>query len=148
MVSLARFRVSVVKSTITGTRLAAAPAERITRSSSAGVNSSGASSIMVALSSAESSFRSFSVMFSGSLMSLFTTSSVESIITRIKLPAPARIRSNRLTVMPPRREDMEIAGRSVAWLTSFATFSTTLSTRCIFSSRLALMERVSSRLRR
>ena len=81
-------------------------------------------------------------------MSLLTTSSLESITTRMKLPDPARISSKRLTVALAEREATEMAGRSVAWETSFATFSTILSTFCIFSSMAELMDLVSSMLRR
>ena len=137
-------RASVVKSTITGTRLAAAPAERITRSISSGVNSSSTRPVMAAFSTAQSTFRSLSVMLMGSLISLFTTWSPDSISTRITLPRPARIRSNRVTEPPPCRDAAEMAGRLVAWDTSFATFSTILSMRCIFSSMAELMDLVSS----
>ena len=83
------FRVSWVKSRITGTRLAAVPAERITRSISSVVKPSRGISVMVALSTALSSFRSDSLKSRGSLISLFTTRSPESISTRMKLPCPA-----------------------------------------------------------
>ena len=62
---------------------------RMTRSSNPAVNSSAESSVMVAFSSADSTFKSFSSTCSGSLISLLTTSSLLSITTRIKLPAPA-----------------------------------------------------------
>ena len=45
-------------------------------------------------------------------------------------------------------EAAEMAGRLVAWETSLATFSTILSTRCIFSSMAVLMDLVSSTLSR
>ena len=142
------FSVSWVKSRITGTRLAAAPAERMTFSISSAVKSSRGMSVMLAFSTALRSFKSVSPTFRGSLMSLFTTCSPPSISTRMKLPCPARIRSNRLTQALPCRDAAEMAGRSVAWDTSFATFSTILSTRCIFSSMALLMDFVSSMDRR
>ena len=103
---------------------------------------------MEALSTALRSFRSLSEASSGSLMSLLTTCSLESISTAMTLPGPAKIRSYRLTLRLRLREAAEIAGSSVAWDTSLATFSTILSTRCIFSSMAVLMDLVSSRLRR
>ena len=142
------FSVSWVKSRITGTRLAAAPAERMTFSISSAVKPSRGMSVMLAFSTALRSFKSVSPTFRGSLMSLFTTCSPPSISTRMKLPCPARIRSNRLTQALPCRDAAEMAGRSVAWDTSFATFSTILSTRCIFSSMALLMDLVSSMDRR
>ena len=81
-----RFRVSAVNSMITGTKLAASPALPITRSKSSAVNSSALMPVIVALSTAESTFRSPSVTFTGSLMSLLTTSSLVNITTRITLP--------------------------------------------------------------
>ena len=55
------FSVSWVKSRITGTRLAAAPAERMTFSISSAVKSSRGMSVMLAFSTALRSFRSVSL---------------------------------------------------------------------------------------
>ena len=86
---------------ITGTRLAAAPAEAMTLSRRDSVISSRAMSVMVALSTALRSFRSVSVMFRGSLISLLTTCSPRSISTRMKLPLPAWSNSKRSTTELP-----------------------------------------------
>ena len=81
-------------------------------------------------------------------MSLLNTSSLLSITTRMKLPWPAWISSYRETVTEALREAAVMAGRSVAWDTSLATFSTSRSTRWTFSSMALLMDLVSSTLRR
>ena len=138
----------MVKSTITGTRLAAAPAERITFSIRSAVNSSAGISVMVALSRAVSKFKSASPMAMGSLISLFTTWSWVRVSTRMKPPVPDCSRLYFSTVALPCRAAALMAGRLVAWETSLATRSTSLSTWLIFSSMAVLMDLVSSTLRR
>ena len=89
---------SVTKSTMIGTRLAASPALRVTLASTSGVIASASRSVSPAFSTADSSLRSASVTSTGNRISLFFTELSLSITTRMKLPASARIRSNRLTV--------------------------------------------------
>ena len=90
-----------MKSRITGTSPAAAPAFWVTRSISSAVSSCTVRPVMVAFSTALRSFRSASVTWRGSLISLFFTTSPLVITTRMKLPASAIRISNRFTVAAP-----------------------------------------------
>ena len=90
------------------------PLERMTFSICSEVICSGGMSVREAFSTAASSLRSLSDASSGSLISLLTTCSLESISTAMTLPGPAKIKSYRLTLRLRLREAAEIAGRSVA----------------------------------